>query len=132
MREYTVVYDRDETGAIIAYVPSVPGCHTYGRSIRQARHRIREALEACGHRIDKLELSDDTSRLVPPAIRRQIEEAQRIEQQASRLPELRRQIAGALIELNLSSRDVAFLVGLSHQRVHQVTTRHRRADRNDT
>src|SRR6266508_1170096 len=42
---YTVVYERDESGAWNAHVPEVPGCHTYGRSIRQAARRIREALE---------------------------------------------------------------------------------------
>ena len=41
---YTVVYERDESGAWNAYVPEVPGCHTYGRSLRLARERIRETL----------------------------------------------------------------------------------------
>ena len=42
---YGVVLERDETGAWLARVPSVPGCHTYGRTLEQARRRIREALE---------------------------------------------------------------------------------------
>lgn len=121
MNRYNVVYERDETGAIIAHVPDVPGCHTYGRSLRQARNRIIEALEACGRKVAKTALIDDASRLVPAAVRRQIEEAQRIEEQARKLPALRRQIANALSELQLSSRDVAFLIGVSHQRVHQLT-----------
>jgi predicted RNase H-like HicB family nuclease len=41
---YTVIYERDESGAWLARVREVPGCHTYGRSIRQAQNRIREAL----------------------------------------------------------------------------------------
>lgn len=37
--------ERDETGAWLARVFSVPGCHTYGRTLEQVRRRIREALE---------------------------------------------------------------------------------------
>ena len=41
---YRVVFERDESGAWIVTVPSVRGCHTYGRSLHQTRTRIREAL----------------------------------------------------------------------------------------
>ncbi len=44
MNSYTVVYERDEDGWWLAYVPAIPGCHTQGRTIDQARRRIREAL----------------------------------------------------------------------------------------
>ncbi len=44
MKSYRVVYELDESGQWIATVPRVKGCHTYGRSLSEARARIREAL----------------------------------------------------------------------------------------
>jgi len=41
---YHVDIERDESGAWIAIVAGVPGAHTYGRSLRQVRQRVREAL----------------------------------------------------------------------------------------
>jgi predicted RNase H-like HicB family nuclease len=40
-------------------VPEVPGCHTYGRSLRQARERIREALGLWVDDADRAELVPD-------------------------------------------------------------------------
>ncbi|CAN5754595.1 hypothetical protein BH18ACT17_BH18ACT17_13970 [soil metagenome] len=37
---YEVRLTRDESGVWLAKVPSVPGCHTHGRSIEQAMNRI--------------------------------------------------------------------------------------------
>ena len=44
MKTYTVVYERDEEDWWVAEVPEVPGCHTQGRIIEQARERILDAL----------------------------------------------------------------------------------------
>lgn len=44
MKTYTVVYERDEEDWWVAEVPEVPGCHTQGRTIEQARDRILDAL----------------------------------------------------------------------------------------
>jgi predicted RNase H-like HicB family nuclease len=41
---YRVVFDRDVSAAWIVRVPAVSGCHSYGRSLDEARARIREAL----------------------------------------------------------------------------------------
>jgi predicted RNase H-like HicB family nuclease len=43
METYTVIYERDEEGWWVAEVPEVPGCHTQGRTIEQARERILDA-----------------------------------------------------------------------------------------
>ena len=40
-----VVYERDESGWWAATVRGVRGCHTPGRTVDEARRRIREALE---------------------------------------------------------------------------------------
>lgn len=46
--KYTVRYERDEEGWWVARVLEVDGCITQGKSIEQARERIREALAAAG------------------------------------------------------------------------------------
>jgi hypothetical protein len=38
-----VIYERDKSGAWLARVREVPGCHTYGRSIR-----VRDTGEVLG------------------------------------------------------------------------------------
>src|SRR5438093_11899068 len=44
VRTYRVEIERDAAGMWVASVPSIPGAHTQGRTIDQARRRIREAL----------------------------------------------------------------------------------------
>lgn len=43
---YTVVFHLDPSGWWFAEVPDLPGCHTQGRTVDQARARIREAISA--------------------------------------------------------------------------------------
>ncbi len=121
--KYRVTFERDESGAWIARVPSVPGCHTYGRTIDQARRRIREALSLWVENADEAELVEDV-RLPARA-----EEALRRSSHARADVERRRRLAQAatartakvLVEdLNLSLRDAGELLGLSYQRVLQL------------
>jgi len=44
MKTFTVVYERDEANWWVADVPDVPGCHTQGRTVEEARERILDAL----------------------------------------------------------------------------------------
>ena len=44
---YTVLIEQDETGAYIAKVPDLKGCHTHARSIPGLLKRVREAIELC-------------------------------------------------------------------------------------
>ena len=41
---FTVVIEPDEQG-YHAYVPSLPGCHTFGETVDEARANISEAIE---------------------------------------------------------------------------------------
>ena len=43
-KQYRAVYDRDADGRWNVEIQDVAGCYTYGRTIAQARERIREAL----------------------------------------------------------------------------------------
>ena len=42
--KYTVAFTRSEDGYIVASVPALPGCHSQGRSLEEARRNIREAM----------------------------------------------------------------------------------------
>ena len=44
MKSYRVAYERDESGWWVASVRGVRGCHTQGRTVDEARRRIREAV----------------------------------------------------------------------------------------
>lgn len=120
---YRVVLERDESGAWIARVPRVPGCHTYGRTLEQARRRIREALALWIEDADAVELVEDVR--LPAAARdairrsrraRSAAEARRLDAQAATA-----EAAQALVEeLHLGVRDAGELLGLSHQRVQQL------------
>jgi len=59
MRTYKLRLERDETGHWIATIPSVPGCHSYGRSLDEARRRIREALALFVKDARRAALEDD-------------------------------------------------------------------------
>ena len=45
MSAYHVTYERDESGWWVASVREVRGCHTQGRTVDEARRRIRKAME---------------------------------------------------------------------------------------
>lgn len=46
-KTYTVLIEQDETGAYVARVPDLKGCHTYAGSIPVLMKRVREAIELC-------------------------------------------------------------------------------------
>jgi predicted RNase H-like HicB family nuclease len=56
---YTAVYEQDPDGTWIVHVPEVAGCHTQGRTIDQARERIREALGLWVDNAESAEIVDD-------------------------------------------------------------------------
>ena len=59
MKRYTVRYERDEGGWWVATVVRFRGCHTQGRSLDEARRRIREALTLYIDDADSVELRDE-------------------------------------------------------------------------
>ncbi|OGU73859.1 MAG: hypothetical protein A2V93_08535 [Ignavibacteria bacterium RBG_16_34_14] len=42
---YPVIYEAAEEGGYIAYVPSLPGCHSQGDTLEEAEVNITEAIE---------------------------------------------------------------------------------------
>lgn len=123
---YRVILERDESGAWIARVPRIRGCHTYGRTLEQARRRIREALGLWVEDANTAELVEEVH--LPAEARdairrsrraRKAAEEGRVEAQAATT-----EAARTLVQrLDLGVRDAGELLGLSHQRVQQLVRR---------
>jgi predicted RNase H-like HicB family nuclease len=41
---FQVLYQQDQDGFYVAKVPTLPGCHTQGKTIEEAEERIKEAI----------------------------------------------------------------------------------------
>ncbi len=121
-RTYTAVYERDDTDdAWNVHVKGIAGCHTYGRSLRQAQGRIREALAAW---LDQEPATLTIAHRFPEPFAGVADDATRARTAAERADaKAHRQTVEAvkaLTKLGLSRRDAAELLGLSHQRVQQL------------
>jgi predicted RNase H-like HicB family nuclease len=123
MSRYRLVLERDETGAWIARVPDVPGCHSYGRTLEQARRRIREAL---GLWVDDAATAEFDEQIHLPrrarqAVRRSEASRDRVRRERADAHAATAEAATVLVEeLHLGMRDAAELLGVSHQRVQQL------------
>lgn len=121
-KTYTAIYDHDaDDNAWNVRIKGLTGCQTYGRSIRQAQSRIREALA--------LWLDMDSAHLrvrdqFPAALASVADDVVRARSAAERAGAKAQQqtveAVKSLTDLGLSRRDAAELLGLSHQRVHQL------------
>ena len=125
VKTYRVGYERDETGWWVASVRGVRGCHTQGRTVDEARRRIVEALELfvddarTATIVDEVKLPAAAARVVRAyAVHRR-----RAEQEDQKAASAARRAVKVLRSgrLKMSARDAARLLGLSHQRVHQLT-----------
>jgi predicted RNase H-like HicB family nuclease len=121
-KTYKVVYERDEKGLWVAHVEGVAGCHTQGRTIAQARGRIREALSLFDDRADKAVLEDSVR--LPAAVDRivgaQREARSKQEVLEAQLRELNVKAARMLTQkIGLSLRDAGELLGASQEAVRQ-------------
>ena len=118
-KTYVAVYERDAVDdAWNVRIDGLEGCQTYGRSLRQAQSRIREALA--------LWLDRDPSKLViedrmPARLAAVADRVSKARVEAERVgAKAQEQVAGAakaLTDLGLSRRDAAELLGLPHQRI---------------
>ena len=121
-KTYMAVVERDpDSDAWLVYIEGIEACHTYGRTLRQAESRIREALGAW--------LDRDPSRLRlevrwPPAlmeVAEQVSRARDYATEAGRDAAVKTARAVRRLErMGLSRRDAAEVLGISHQRVQQL------------
>ena len=42
---YRIIIEPDERNTFHAYVPALPGCHTWGETLEETRKNIRDALD---------------------------------------------------------------------------------------
>jgi predicted RNase H-like HicB family nuclease len=122
---YHVDIERDESGAWIATVAGVAGAHTYGRSLRQVRQRVREALSLWVDDADgsELEFEVHLQRDARTALRRASSARQATVEAAKASSATTNDAAVCLVrDCGLSLRDAAELLGLSHQRLQQLLT----------
>ena len=122
---YTVTFERDrESGWWVASVSSVRGCRTQGRTIDEARRRIREALGLFVDHADSADLVDDVR--LPAEVKRLITAYSRARARADRQQEIAGRAARRAVKrltqgsMRLSRRDAAGFLGISPQRVQQL------------
>jgi predicted RNase H-like HicB family nuclease len=122
VKRYRVVLERDESGAWLATVPRIRGCHTHGRSIVEAKRRIREALALwTDDREFELDFDVHLPRDVLVAVKESRAARRRAEAERGRAARTTEHAAIELVErAGLGVRDAADLLGLSHQRVQQI------------
>ena len=124
MNVYHVAYQRDESGWWVASVCEVRGCHTQGRTVDEARRRIREAMELFVDDAQSAKVVDDVKlpAMAAKAIRAYATLRKRADQEDRRAAIAARRAVRLLQggKLKMSARDAARVLGISHQRVHQL------------
>lgn len=126
-KRYTVSYERDaESGLWVATIDRSQGvsCVTQGRSLGEARKRIREALALYlddDQAAERAELVDDVK--LPQRIKAAVAKAARLREEANaaqeRAQESSAAVARELAAAGVSTRDAAEMLGVSHQLVHK-------------
>lgn len=124
-RQYTVCY-RFEDGDWLAEIAEIPQVHTFGRTLAKTQEHIRDALALWLQADDpaSLDVVEDFTAL-PDGLAHVVSEANTTRQEATELSqraqELTAQAARQLVEdLGMPVRDAARLLGVSHQRIHQL------------
>jgi predicted RNase H-like HicB family nuclease len=119
---YRAVYEREPDRRWTVRIPAVPGCHSYGRTIAQARERIREALDLFVDNAAAAEIEDDVR--LPKSIQRQVQAAKQLRDKVTReereMVVAQRRAVSAMRRLNLGHRDAGQLLGVSFQRAQQL------------
>ncbi len=121
-RNYVAVYERDpESDAWLVSIKGIPGCHTYGRTLRQAEVRIREALAAWLDREpEALEITPEWPADVAMLATEVSQAGSRAAKSAQTAGSATVKAAKKLDRMGLSRRDTADVLGISHQRVQQL------------
>lgn len=121
MKRYRVLLERDQSGAWLARVPRIRGCHTHGRSIVEAKRRIREAVALWTNAPFELDFDVHLPGGVVAAVEESRATRTRAEIERERAARSTERAAIELVEgAGLGVRDAADVLGLSHQRVQQI------------
>lgn len=119
---YTAIFERDPDGRWTVSAAEVKGCHSYGRSIDEARRHLRDALSLFVEDADRAEIVDDIR--LPARVLASVTTARDLRAVLARtereMVTRQRQAIRELRRLKLGLRDAGELLGLSHQRVAQL------------
>lgn len=125
VKTYTARLEREKDGRWTVELEEEPRVHTWGKTAVQALSRMREAAALW------FETDEDHIDLVPhpvlPKATSQTVDAARAARDEARdadrlAAERTRKAAAALTRRGISMRDTAAILGISHQRVHQLLT----------
>ncbi|MBI2379009.1 MAG: hypothetical protein HYV07_33750 [Deltaproteobacteria bacterium] len=128
MERVRVRFERDENGRdwnVELVSSEVSGVHSYGRSIREARRNIREALAAAVGEDLAAEVAFDEEFVLPGGARSAVARALELRAQArsaelAASSELERVASELVRDRGISVRDAAELLELSHVRISQI------------
>ena len=125
VKNYTARLEREDDGRWSVELEEEPRVHTWGKTIDQALTRIREAA-ALWFQTDEASIELVPRPVLPKATDRTVEQARKAREQARNADRLAieqtRRAAVALASRGISMRDAAAILGISHQRVHQLLT----------
>jgi predicted RNase H-like HicB family nuclease len=121
-KRYVAAYQRDpDSDAWLVHIEGEPGCQTYGRSLRQAGVRIREALAVWLDREpDTLVVTDRLPAELEALTRGVAHRRSQAERAGVAAQAATAEAVRELAARGLSRRDAAELLGISHQRVQQL------------
>ena len=123
MKTYTARLAREKDDRWSVELEEEPRVHTWGKTVEQALARMREAA-ALWFETDEDEIDLIPHPVLPKAADRTVEQARQAREQARNADRLAvaqtRKAAVALTGRGISMRDAAAILGISHQRVHQL------------
>ncbi len=124
VKTYHLTYERDESSWWVVSVRELRGCHTQGRTVEEARRRIVEAMDLFVDDAPTAKILDEVKLplAAKKAIRAYATLRKKAEQEDRRAALAARRAVRLLRggRLKMSARDAARVLGLSHQRVHQL------------
>jgi predicted RNase H-like HicB family nuclease len=120
---YTARLEKEDDGRWSVELDEEPRVHTWGKTIDQALTRMREAA-AMWFEADETSIELVARPVLPKITTRTVEQARKAREQARNADRLAieqtRKAAAALTSRGISMRDAAAILGISHQRVHQL------------
>ena len=118
MNTYTAQLEQEGDGRWTVELEEEPRVHTWGKTVDQALTRMKEAA-AMWFDTDEASIDLVPRPVLPKAAVRTVEQARVADRVAI---EQTRKAAVTLTGRGISMRDVAAILGISHQRVHQLLT----------